>query len=756
LRPIWQILERLSEHRHPWVRKEIPETLKALAEYDIKKTLIILEKIFLYSPIPQDVTEGGPTLALTFQGKDNERWVFEQASNVLSELMTDKRFAKKAFDLAIKLQIHFIKYYERRLRKQKGITLDYSYIWFGNKSPFETRHYYDSKEWIALEIEKTLDGHAQSNPEIARMFFDKLLIAKFEVFHLIAIKVLTRYTNQYLNLVEELVFNKNLWLNKNRLHEYIQNVESLKSTNVKRNSYLKLSLFASIPEKLRDKELKNRMHMLETKLGIDATIEEPHSITVTSREPLSDMTLEELKLKTTSELIQIMQDSSSKTRKTDPYDLSPTFADFIREQPDRFMDLLDGMKGKEIAPDFANGMIRGFIDVKKDNPKEILDAYWKLQKDDTWAKTKVARFLNSICRNPKIRKRSRKLLKNIKDVLFALSSDKDPADDKLTKSNYLRPEDAITRGINSVRGVATEALVGFAHFFPKDAEVANKLKELSKDKTNAVKATLIYNLIYLITKNYPLCKTIVNEFKSTRDPELDFALVQYFGHFGPRKFSANKQFIKSLFINPDKDIQKNLGKLIAYKYVYEFNIKDLVEAIIKQQIGTKETLHSLAFVFESEFPKLLSEKKYNRIVKYLKQLLSPHNEYDVVERASFLFQRNELQTSYFKILDKEGLPEEIIKNKVNSRAHYNLISYIHRCIGKDESIDRCLQILYKQVNEIDGVLDDSLIALKIAEIVKIVLNKRPVGIRRELAEKIFDKGLERGWNEFYDIFDAFY
>lgn len=775
LRPIWQILARLAEHQHPWVRKEIPETLKVLTEYDINKSLRILEKVFLYSPIPQDVTEGGPTLALTFQGRDNERWVFEQATTVLSELLTNDHFAAKAFDLAIKSEIHFIKYHEKRLTKRKGITLDYSYIWLGDKSPFETRHYYDRKEWLALEIEKRLDEHVQSSPEIARMVFDKLLSSKYEVFHLIAIKVLTRHPNQYINLVEELIFDTDLWhihnirghylqsliqyyfdIKKDRLREYIQIVTSLKSTNGKRNGYMKLSLFAAIPEKLRDREINDKLRILETQLGVNATIEEPHRITVRSRGPQPDITLEELKLKTTNEIIQIMQDSTFRKREADPYDLSPMFENLIRELPDKLMDLLDGMNGKKLAPDFASGMIRGFMDAKQENPKDIVDAFWKLQEDDTWAKTEVARFLNSWCRNPEIRKVSRKLLKEIKDALFALSSDKDPLDDKTVTSSHPKPGDAITRGINSVRGVATEALVGFAHFFPEDLEVAEKLMEISKDKTNTVKATLIYNLIYLITKNYPLSKAIVDQFISTRDPEIDFALIQYFGRFGPRKFSANKHLIKSLFNNPNNDIQKSLGELIAYKYVSQYNIKDLVEAIIKQHIGTKETLHSLAFVFESQLPELIAKRKHRRVIKYLRKLLSPQNDPEVIERASFIFQRNELQPSYFKAIDREGLPEEVLKNKYNIRAQYHLIGYLHSCIENYESVDRCLQILHKEVTDIDGVFDDSLIAQKIAAIVRMIFSRNPNEERKELTERIFDKGLERGWNEFYEIFADFY
>jgi len=778
LKPIWQILEKFGEHQHPWVRKEIPETLKALIVYDLDKSLKLLEKLFLFNPAPQDVTQGSPTLALTFQGSDNENWVFEQATKVLRELMADTRFTIKTIDLAIRLEIVFIQQGKEEFEQIEGITLDYSCVWFSGEDDLAELDYeYDRRKRFALEIKNCLNNFANSNTELTNEISTKLLLANYEVFYLIVIKVLVRWPNKYFELIEDIVFNKNLWvihniqdyllqtliykyfeLKQDRLSEYIKLVESLNYNNdTERTDYFKQALFISIPEISRTKDVNEELKQLEVRLKLPAKIEKPLIITSWSG-PKPGIGITELKNKTDKELVKMMEDCTANHGTVDSYNLSSVFSQLIKNNPDLLPALLDKMNEKKIDKRFPGEMMRAYIEAKKTNLQDILNVFWKLQETDTWAKTEVARLLNNECRKKETSRMDKPLLRKVKDTLFQLSSDNDPNNDETTKSSNPRPEDAITRGINSVRGVTTEALVTLLHYFPKDKEIIDKLKGLSQDKTKAVKATLIYNLKFIVIKNYALCKYIVNQFKDERDPEIDFALIHYFASFGPHKFQENINFIKLLFNNPNKEIQKNLGELIGHRYVNGFNLKQLVEAIIKQQKGDAETRLSLAFVFESRLGEQIAINKHRRIIGYFSKLLDPGIEPDfqVRRRAAFVFERSELQVKYFGILYRNKIFNIILKDKLNIPAHSHLVNYLSKCIISNESVNYCIKILHAQVMNIEGVLSDHLIVQKIADILKNLFSNTKINKKtRNLADEIFDKGLERGWDEFYNLFYEF-
>ncbi len=778
-KPIWQILINLVEHQHPWVRKEIPDTLKEFSDFNLQKSLKLLEKLFRFTPTPQDVTRDSPTLALTFQGRDNENRVFEQSARVLSQLMADKRSSCKAFDLAIKLEIHFIKQSRENIEKTGGITLDYSYIWLSDRDALSNIKYeYDRRIRIGLEIEKTLNEFANTDTGLAKQLFSKLLRANYEVFCLAVIRVLTRHTDKYLDLVEELVFNKKLLivynirtyflqtliqkyfrLKQDRLPEYIQLIKKIsRHNNPETTDYLKQDLFVSIPENLRTQDVEQELERIKLRVKSPAKIRKSFEITSWSG-PRPDISLEELKRKTTEQLIQVMKDATSGKRRAKPSDLSGLFGELIMLEPDKLPTLLDKMSGNKIAEDFAGCMMQNYIKANQSDLRAILNIFWKLQEKDKWARSEIARLLNSECRKEKIIDADKSLLMKIKNVLFELSEDEDPRGDDTIWTSDKHPHDALTRGINSVRGMATEALVVLAHYYQHDKGITERLEKLSNDSTNAVKATLIYNLRFLTAKNYLLCKNIVNKFRNKRDHEIDFSLIHYFASLDSKKFQANIDFIKLLFANPHKEIQKNLGELIGRNYIKGFNLQKLIDDIIKQKTGKAETRQSLAFIFETNLGRQIELKKHLRILGYYKKLLDPQHEPDfgVRERAAFAFSMDDLKTQFFDILYKNGVYEPILKDSYNLASQSHLIDYLSRCISDTVSVNKCIEILHEQVLKADGIWSDQLIVQKISVIVRHLLQNKPSNKKTTIhINEIFDKGLERGWEEFYNLYYEFY
>lgn len=769
---LWEVFSKLTEHQHPWVRREIPQALLPFIEYDVDKVLNILEKIFFYNPPPQDVTQGTPTLALTFQGRDNENWVFEEAIQTLGKLLNDAKYVEKALELAIKIEIEAINAEEKDLEIVNGITLDYSYIWLNDKSFEKTEYNHNRKERVALEIEKSLDEFSKSDNKLTTQLITKIVDKKFEVFYLVIIKTLMKRIANYQIEIKSLIFNKTVWgifnirnyylqtlitkyfeINKGKeLSKFIKLVVSYKEKDRKRTLYTKQNLLISIPESQRTKEVIYMLKAITNKLNLKSKPKIEKSFVMTTWSgPRPDITLDELEKKNDDELVQIMVESSMGKR-AGAWDLRHIFAGLVDRNPDRLKRLLPKIRNKKLEPDFAGEMISTFIKKNSGNISDIVNLIPQLSKKDTWARIEIARFLNDICRQKEIQKYSQSVIKEIKNSLFILSTDEHPQTDETIKSNHPKPDDAITRGINSVRGIATEALVAFYYYFPEDNEVAKKIKELADDNTKAVKATLLYNLRYLIEKNYQLCGEIINKFKNRRDPEIDFALIHFFAQLDCSKFIASEDFIKSLFNNTDEQINEDLGELVGYKFINGCDVKNLLDDVTGNRKGTKHTLRSLAFVFESQMAVIVGSERDKEIASYLKKLMNPQYGFEVVERASFVFQRDEIRPEQFSFLDENGLISELLLNTLNIPAQSHLVDYLHRCIEANVSVERCVEVLHEQVTKIESILSDHLIAKKISEIVsKLIKTNLSSTISKYLFE-IFNEGLERGWDEFYAIY----
>ena len=340
----------------------------------------------------------------------------------------------------------------------------------------------------------------------------------------------------------------------------------------------------------------------------------------------------------------------------------------------------------------------------------------------------------------------------IRDSLITLTKDKNPESDGTITSNNPRPDDAITRGINSVRGIATEALVAYSHYFSDDKVALDRLRELADDPTMAVKATLIYYLRYLIGKNFPLCEEIIGKFKNRRDAEIDFALVHFFSQLDCEKFLKYQDFIKLLFNNTNDQINEDLGELIGYRFINGCDVQVLLDEIVGNRKGTKHTMRSLAFVLESQMGNLIGHSSDIKVASYLKKLLGPQNEIEVAERAAFVFHRTETKPEHFEFMDKNGLTTELILNKYNLPAQSHLVDYLQSCVEKDVSIERCVELLHQQVTTADSILSDHLIVRKIAEIIAKLIKTDLPAKTYDLLIEVFNAGLERGWDEFYTIY----
>lgn len=769
---LWQIFDDLVEHQHPWVRRELPKSILTFVNLDEEKAFCLFKRLFEYSPPPQDVTQGSPTLALTFQGKDNENGVFEETIKAFSELLSNPKYAKKAHTLGLIIEKNSLTEDGKVLDIEEGITLDFSSIWLSDKTFDSARLEYnhDRKERVILEIEKSLNNLMVIDKKLVMTLLKKLLAEKYEVFHLTVIKVLTRHLDVFTELSRSLVLDPKLWrvynirkyflqtltttyfrtVNGKDIDAFVAMIDQQKLQEEKKVLYLKQSMLVSIPEDYRTHDVVKKLAKISHTLKVQPKVARPFTITTWSG-IRPDITVEELKKKNKSELIQVMIDSTTGKRAAS-YDIAPVFAQLIDQKSEILHELLKNMKDKNIAPDFAGEMVNAYCKKLPDEIIKITEVIPLLNNHDAWAKIELARYFHEVCKKKEMRSYIAEVKEKIRDSLIILSHDKNPESDGTIGSSNPRPDDAITRGINSVRGIATEALVAYLHYLPEDMVVSARLRELSDDSTKAVKATLIYYLRYLISKNFLLCDEIVSKFKNRRDPEIDFALIHFFSQLDCERFLKYKDFIKLLFNNTNDQISENLGELIGYRFINGCSVDHLLDDIIGNRIGTKHTVRSIAFVLESQMDSLIGSPVDVKAASYLKKLLGPKNAIEIAERAAFVFHRTETIPGHFEFMDKNGLMTELILNKLNIPAQSHLVDYLQSCVEKDISIERCVELLHRQVTTADGIMSDHLIAKKIAEIVAKLINKDLSIKISSLLLEIFNVGLERGWDEFYEIY----
>jgi len=599
---------------------------------------------------------------------------------------------------------------------------------------------------------------------------NKLLEEKCEVFHLAAIKVLTQHLGEFTELSISLVFDPKLWnvynirnyflqtlattyfktADDKEVNTFVSIVDQQKLKDDKKTMYLKQSMLVSIPDDRRTQVVVEKLNAISEAIKVKPKIAKPFTVSTWSG-IRPDIKVEELKTKSESELLQIMSDSSTGKRAAS-YNIAPVFAQLIDQKPEILPGLLESMKGKNIAADFAGEMVDAYCKKLPEEIVKVADLIPLLNDDDAWARIELARYFNEICRKKEIQEYVKDVREKIRAELITLTKDKNPESDGTITSNNPRPDDAITRGINSVRGIATEALVAYSHYFSDDKVALDRLRELADDPTMAVKATLIYYLRYLIGKNFPLCEEIIGKFKNRRDAEIDFALVHFFSQLDCEKFLKYQDFIKLLFNNTNDQINEDLGELIGYRFINGCDVQVLLDEIVGNRKGTKHTMRSLAFVLESQMGNLIGHPSDIKVASYLKKLLGPQNEIEVAERAAFVFHRTETKPEHFEFMDKNGLTTELILNKYNLPAQSHLVDYLQSCVEKDVSIERCVELLHQQVTTADSILSDHLIVRKIAEIIAKLIKTDLPAKTYDLLIEVFNAGLERGWDEFYTIY----
>lgn len=762
---VWNLLDELACYPHPWVRKEIPKALKNLAEFNPDEVIKILKKLILYEGEPIDVTQGTPTLVLTFQGRDNENSVFEEAMNTLSYFL--EKFPEKSFPLACDLLETYIEREDKHYSQTGNISDDYSYIWYSNR-----KHEYDRKERLALEIERALKYFIENNSKKSENICNFLMNRKYAIFYLILLKLVVN-SKDLEKIKLDLINNSDIWRIHGLRQYYLQNlikiyfensqqetescvfiekINKFSFKNKKEERYIKCDLFQAIPPRYRNEKINKYLEKCGVK---NQDFQKPFQITIgwVSNEKIK---IENLKKKGVDEIVTIMKICSKGKRKVDLWDLGIELENLAKEKPKIVIPVLREIKNKKVNQELIGRLVAGFVKVNAENLREIIKLFPFLRKNDNWAKMEIARALEE--KYKKADKLSNSLLNKANKVLIKLSSDPDPKPNKTLSSSKPDTMDLLTIGINSIRGVAAQAAIYYTFYYPNNKSIVELVRKLAKDQSLAVRACVIYEMGWLVRKGlYTLTKEILKPFENQRISGIDICIVRYLSFLNESQLRENKDWVKRLLTNPDPEVQNHTAELIGQRLIDGFEVGDLIEDIIEKRIGTKEARQSLAFTFESRLGNLyLSNNKVaiDRILNYLKRLMNPSRELDmeVRERATFFFERDDIRENYFKDFRNLKIFEIIGSDIYNTRAQSYAINYLKKC--KRKYLNDTIVELSKIVKKDSPILGDPIIIKDILEILK-----EGFGRKQELSEDnyktlegIFDLILERGWDEAYQLF----
>lgn len=780
-----RVIKKLYKHQSSLVRDSAPIAIRKVIEYDFKEGINLLESLIKYHPVPKDTIQGSPTLSLRFNGRDNNRHVTSEAIGLLRELLTDPQYCLEALELATSIEKYFLLLENRRLQSNHGLLEDYSHIWFRKEKVTEDRlkYEYDFKERIPLEVERAILQVLKKDLGKGKLMIDTLIKTKQEVFLITVLRIGFKIIKTHDDIAKKILLEKDLWiifgvrrnsvqkLLNSYLESYprdlleitseISNLRPLKQDGRDLTKKIQQDLYIAIPENLKSEEIKTKLKELEDEMRLKATMEAPFKIT-TFHKIRPDMSFSKLETMTNEELIKLLLKYDENAETIGRYDAGNTFIEFSKKYPERVLTLITLIKKEKIHSDIIYHLVRGYCEIlgktfNSINIRKISDILNLLDENDTWAKKEIADFLEDQLRSDKvdIKPSTFVLLKN---AIVTLCNDKNP-DHEYSKSDDKRAEEGINIAINSVRGKAAEDLVLLLYYFPENHDLQSKVKDmLINDPVDAVKANIIFNLKYIIGKNYKFVSSMVKNFATTLNPRLAFALIYYYIGLPKAKLQSNWGNINNLFNVDNEDIQSKLGEFYGSVVLASLIKDEAIMGILKEYIGSPETRKSIAFQLESNLSTIFKgEEKLSlsRALKYILLLTNPKVEFelDVRERAAFLFERSELQLEILPQLIDIGIVDNIITDAQNIQGQSHLVSFLERCVLENKYRSEVVEIINKLVESSELFLSDSLIVGDIARITDRLLKDDDLsGADKSKLIKVYNHGLKRGWDEFYAIY----
>jgi len=282
----------------------------------------------------------------------------------------------------------------------------------------------------------------------------------------------------------------------------------------------------------------------------------------------------------------------------------------------------------------------------------------KLQREIIYALEKVVKFLND------------EHLDKIKDILLEFSQSKDPEADKFFE--YIRQgysNDALTEGINSIRGALVSLVISLMSKFRADTFI-EILEKLSKDDTISVRAVLVTYLPYAIESiGWDKCfELFLNAFKKGAEEYAD-SITNFLKYVPKGKFDQIKNVLDEMWGKRKGKLGKSYALLMSIFYLRGFISEEELMEIFKDSELTDEGK-------EEAFNLLANQVAFEESVEKCLKIIDNLLEMDTLKgRISILF----MQARPENLQKFESIINKIIKEpKIRGEALYYILEYLEK------------------------------------------------------------------------------
>lgn len=792
------ILEKIIQSKsseHPFVKTDLLEAMGSIIDED--NIWFIIQTIWraLWSNTSKDnINIWWPALSLVFQAKDANNQVFWQALYLLWLIAGNIKLYQYGMNSLVALLIEELIPEEKNWKKRSiaWIYLDdriYDDVEDGYWS-HHLRYEYEPKKRYKWEILRWLEQlHLQKKHMIVEKILKNLLVTKRQTLITLAIEFVNKNITDYKLFAEKIILNKNIRKVFPIRDRYLQKlIESyfLKYHNPFFSKFLdsvfslkdkesQIRLLASIPEKKRTKKITDLLMWLSKELS--TYIEPRKHISFTS---WSWRSSKDLLLGLKYREIVLKLSSQNSLWRMDLYELCDDVAKFIGEDINVWLKLLDDLEELSPYKEVVERIIEHICNIitnKQDSVEEKL--YMIITLHDKSSKysndsNSVIRILNGLCRNEdiiKIQQNNLELYEKLKTIVFSYLKHSSPSEDYWFFDKQVdRYDNWIQVAINSVRWVAAEVLIVLYHFNPSDIEIRRKITEASNDVTVAVRANLIFNLIYLITKDYELCETIVNCYKDERITSIDFSLSHYFYRLWSTKLKDVRGIVKNIVMySQNSDVQENIWRLLWIVWCEAIVwYDDMINDIVSLKVGTDNTRWGFVWALLESLNKALKDedtKTIEYITSTIVKLLenegkAKKSDIEVINHlATYFLRRKDLWALWFSKLYSIWFIEKLLRLlPTYIEFHQYIIQCMKDIVKEWDQLKEIIKILHYQSVNSTPIFWDSLIANNVKDIIELYLDNYTNTDKEsmKLIITVFDKWLELWFDSFYDLYHKFF
>lgn len=357
----------------------------------------------------------------------------------------------------------------------------------------------------------------------------------------------------------------------------------------------------------------------------------------------------------------------------------------------------------------------------------------------------VARFIEDTTDDISIEQ-----LEKLKPIIIDLSNSKDPEKDtflELRAQGY--SNDALTDGINSIRGIVPSIVIGLLSRFQEDWLVGILIR-LSKDPTISVRAALLRYLPYAVEPlGWDKCfEVFSNAFEKSPEEYRD-NIVNFLRYVPKEKFVSIKNILSKMEFNIDGSLGETYSILMTIYYLRKIiSENELMDILNNPKLNDNGKSESFDFLVSQ----IIFEEKFDLCIKIITNLIKDSKT--IVGSPSFIFMKARVEdiNKFIPLIELI-----ITKPDMRGEALYYILEYMEKSLLKDppKVFDLLKNILEKVGEEIYDMQKYFPASHSKAplNIINTILECYPE--KEEKAMELLDKLIELRWEGVKEYLSAF-